>query len=347
MSKTPDWTDLKAIVLDPAGTVLTEEERALFAKHKPAGFILFKRNCESKEQVKKLVADLRAAVGRDDLPVLIDQEGGSVARLRAPAFAEYPSAKELGEAYQADKAKGLAGAEENFRLMGRDLLELGITVDCAPVADVPSPDCHIFLAGSRTYSNDPQEVSVLSAAVCRGLLSAGVSPVIKHIPGHGRGNVDSHHGLPTVTANKAELEKTDFVPFRDLVAGPLHHATWAMAAHVVYSGLGSDQPATMSADIVANVIRGELGFDGVLIADDISMKALSASVADKVRGTLAAGLDLTLLCNASFEDRRAALEACPKVTAEAARRLARAEALRQAQLAPRTAAAPKPAGPKG
>lgn len=346
MSK-PDWTDLKAIIVDPTGPVLAPEERDLFAREKPAGFILFQRNCVDKDQVRQLVADLRAAVGRDDIPVLIDQEGGSVARLRQPNFTEYPSAKSFGEQYAADKQAGLQATQESFRLMAGDLLDLGITVNCAPVADVPSPDCHIFLSGSRTYSNDPTAVAELSAAVCRGLLAGGVTPVIKHIPGHGRANVDSHHGLPTVAASRAELEQTDFVPFRAMTAAPEHHALWAMAAHVVYTSLDGQLPATMSANITAQIVRKDLGFDGVLIADDISMKALSGSIEDKVRGTLAAGMDLTMLCNGSFDERKAALAACPKVTTDAARRLARAEAERVARLAPQVASAPKRILPKG
>lgn len=343
----PDWTDLKAIIVDPAGPVLTDEERDLFAKEKPAGFILFQRNCVDKEQVRKLVADLRAAVGRDDIPVLIDQEGGAVARLRQPNFTEYPSAKVFGEQYAADKQAGLDATRESFRLMAQDLLDLGITVNCAPVSDVPSPDCHVFLSGSRTYSDDPAAVAELSAAVCRGLLAGGVSPVIKHIPGHGRANVDSHYGLPTVTATKAEMEKTDFVPFKAMTKAAEHHALWAMAAHVVYTDLDAQAPATMSAEVTARIVRGDLGFDGVLIADDISMKALNGSIEDKVRGTLAAGMDLTMLCNGSFEERKAALAACPKVSAEAARRLARAETLRTSWLNPAVAAAPKRMTPKG
>lgn len=343
----PAWTDLKAIILDPTGPVLTDAERDLFAREKPAGFILFQRNCVDKDQVRKLVADLRAAVGRDDIPVLIDQEGGAVARLRQPNFTEYPSAKSFGEKYTANTNDGLAAAEESFRLMAADLLDLGITVNCAPVADVPSPECHVFLSGSRTYSEDPAAVSALSAAVCRGLLAGGVTPVIKHIPGHGRATVDSHHGLPQVAASRADLEKTDFVPFRDLAASSLHTALWAMAAHVVYASLDANAPATMSAEVTAKVVRGNLGFDGVLIADDISMKALTGSVADKVRGTLAAGMDLTMLCNASLEDRAAALEACPKVTPQAAARLHRAEEQRRAWLNPVTETTQKRVTPQG
>lgn len=328
----PDWTDLKAIIVDPQGPELTAAERALFAREKPAGFILFQRNCVSKEQIRRLVTDLRDTVGRDDIPVLIDQEGGSVARLRAPQFQEYAPAKIFGELYGASTVDGLRAAEINAFLMARDLADLGITVNCAPVADVPSPECHVFLSGSRTYSDDAQAVSDLSAAVCRGLLAGGVTPVMKHIPGHGRAQVDSHHGLPMVDADRKALETVDFVPFRQLSAGPLHHAIWAMAAHVVYSALDPDSAATVSPAITRDIVRGDIGFDGVLIADDISMKALGGDLAGNVKATLAAGMDLTMLCHGSLEDHAAALAACPQVTPAAAARLARAEEKRRALL---------------
>ncbi len=319
------WTDLKAIIVDPSGPELTAEERELFTREKPAGFILFKRNCVSREQVKKLVADLRACVGKPDLPILIDQEGGSVARLKSPAFTEYPSAKVFGDLYRTDKKAGMEATEANSYLMARDLADMGITVNCAPVADVPSPDCHEFLSGSRTYDESPEGVAELGDAVCRGLLSGGVSPVIKHIPGHGRAKVDSHLALPVVDAKKADLAAVDFKPFKTLSQSNMKTALWAMAAHVVYSDIDPDSPATVSAHVTEKVIRGDIGFDGVLIADDISMKALGGSIEERVAKTLGAGMDLTMICNASFEDRRAALAACPKVTVAAADRLQKAE----------------------
>lgn len=324
----PNWTDLKAIIVDPTGTVLTDEEKELFSREKPAGFILFKRNCESKEQVKKLVADLRACVGRDDIPVLIDQEGGTVARLKEPAFTEYPAAKVFGEMAQ----DACEAARLNSYLMALDLAELGITVNCAPVVDVPSPDCHAFLASSRTYSGDPDRVGELGEAVSRGLLDGGVTPVIKHIPGHGRAKVDSHLALPVVDASLPELSKTDFKPFKYLSNTDMKTALWAMAAHVVYSELDPDSTATTSRTVTEDIIRNEMGFQGVLIADDISMKALGGTLESRVADTLAAGMDLTMLCNGSFEERKLALSVCPKVTPEAAQRLEAAERQRTAFL---------------
>lgn len=324
------WQELKAIVVDATGTELTADERALFAAEKPAGFILFKRNCVSKQQVSDLVASVREAVGRDDLPVLIDQEGGTVARLRAPEFREYPAAKIFGELAQNAAEQGIDATRMSAYLMALDLADMGITVNCAPVVDVPAPDCHEFLSASRTFSDSPDMVGQLGEAVCRGLLAGQVTPVIKHIPGHGRARVDSHFGLPVVEVTADILSRTDFKPFKYLAQTNMKTALWAMAAHVVYSSLDSDSAATVSARVTRDVIRGEIGFDGVLIADDISMKALGGTIEDRVARTMGAGMDLTMICNASFEDRVKALSATPKVSAEAAQRLAEAERQRTA-----------------
>lgn len=316
---------LKAIIIDATGTELSKEEQDLFRAEKPAGFILFKRNCVSKKQVTELVASVRECVGEASLPVLIDQEGGTVSRLKAPEWTEYPAAKTFGE-------KGYDAAFENSRQMALDLIEMGITVNCAPVVDVPAPDCHEFLSASRTYSDNPDTVGQLGEAVCRGLLEGGVTPVIKHIPGHGRAKVDSHFALPAVETDLSDLSKTDFKPFKYLSQSDMKTALWAMAAHVVYSELDPDSAATISKRIVDDIIRGEMGFEGVLLADDISMKALGGTLESRVAGTMAAGMDLTMLCNAPFEDRVRALKVTPKVTQAAARRIAEAERQRATAL---------------
>jgi beta-N-acetylhexosaminidase len=324
-------TNLKAIIIDATGAELTKEEEALFRAEKPAGFILFKRNCVSKKQVKQLVGSVRECVGWADLPVLIDQEGGTVARLKEPEWHEYPPAKVFGELAKTSKLEGLEATRINSYLMALDLIEMGITVNCAPVVDVPAPDCHQFLAGSRTYSDSPETVGLLGEAVCRGLLDGGVTPVIKHIPGHGRAKVDSHHMLPSTDASLSDLSKTDFKPFNYLAHSDMKTAVWAMAAHVVFSHIDPDSAASVSRRVVENIIRGTIEFNGVLLADDVSMKALGGTLESRIKGTIAAGMDLTMLCNASFDDRTAALAFTPKVTAIAASRIEAAEKERKAR----------------
>ncbi|HEX2753209.1 MAG TPA: glycoside hydrolase family 3 N-terminal domain-containing protein, partial [Alphaproteobacteria bacterium] len=241
------WQDMKAIVVDATGPELTAAERELFAAEKPAGFILFRRNCVTRGQVKDLVASVREAVGKPDLPVLIDQEGGTVARLKSPEWHEYPAAHIFGELAACSADQGGEATQLNSYLMALDLADIGITVNCAPVVDVPAPDCHEFLSGSRTYSDSPDMVGKLGEAVCRGLLAGGVTPVIKHIPGHGRAKVDSHLALPVVDAPRDILAETDFKPFKYLAHTDMKTALWAMAAHVVFSALDSDSAATVSA----------------------------------------------------------------------------------------------------
>ncbi|MFH1157563.1 MAG: beta-N-acetylhexosaminidase [Pseudomonadota bacterium] len=321
----PNLTDLKAIIVDAEGAELTRREEALFTSQKPAGFILFRRNCVTKRQVKDLVAALRECVGRTDIPVLIDQEGGSVARLCAPEWEEYPAAKAFGDLAGKSLQEAFEAARLNALRMASDLAEMGITVNCAPVVDVPAPDCHEFLSASRTYSDDPEIVGMLGEAVCRGLLEGGVTPVIKHIPGHGRARVDSHFALPVVDAPHNELSATDFRPFRYLAQSDMKTALWAMTAHVVYSGLDPDSAASVSRCITDEAIRKEIGFGGVLLADDISMKAMKGTLESRVRDTLAAGMDLTMLCNAPFADRVRALSGAPVLTAGAAERIGAAE----------------------
>ena len=324
--------NLKAIIVDATGTELTAEERALFKAESPAGFILFKRNCVSKKQVQDLVASVRECVGWDGLPVLIDQEGGTVSRLKQPEWKEYPAAKIFGELATASEHVAREATRINSYLMALDLADLGITVNCAPVVDVPAPDCHEFLSASRTYSNSPEMVGLLGEAVCRGLLDGGITPVIKHIPGHGRAKVDSHLALPSTTAGLPELSSTDFKPFKYLAQTDMKTALWAMAAHVVFSSIDPDSAATLSRRVVDDIIRGEIGFNGVLLADDISMKALGGTLESRVKGSMAAGMDLTMLCNASFDDRKTALSFTPKLSDDAAKRVGDAEKQRTAWL---------------
>jgi beta-N-acetylhexosaminidase len=310
-----------AVILGCAGASLSSSERAFFRDADPLGFILFQRNCENPDQVRALVQELRATVGRTEAPVLIDQEGGRVARLRPPHWRGYPAPATLG-------ALGGEGAREAVRLVTRliadDLAPLGITVDCLPVLDVPQPGADPVI-GDRAYVEDAAEVARLGRAACEGLLEGGVLPVIKHIPGHGRASVDSHHALPKVAASRPQLEATDFAPFRLLATMP-----WAMTAHVVYTAVDPEAPATLSPLVIREVIRGSIGFDGVLVSDDLSMKALGGPIGVRAARALAAGCDLTLHCNGDGAEMRQVADAVAPLTPEARRRLDRAGSHRHA-----------------
>jgi beta-N-acetylhexosaminidase len=310
-----------AAIFGCAGPRLGDEERDFFRQSDPYGFILFARNIETPEQVRALVRDLRDAVGRDDAPVLIDQEGGRVQRLKPPHWRAAPPGRRFGEALLRDAKTAEQGAEANARLIAAELTDLGIDVDCLPLLDVPVPGAHDII-GDRAFGEAPEVVIALGRAVCRGLRAGGVMPIVKHIPGHGRARSDSHLELPLVDASLAELRATDFAPFKALA----NEACWAMTAHVVYAAIDPSAPATLSAKVIGEVIRGEIGFDGPLISDDLSMKALSGDFAGRTRGALAAGCDLVLHCNGDMAEMAAVAGACAPLTDQAAARLARAAA---------------------
>ncbi len=322
----PDGLDAgaaRAVVFGCAGTLLTLEERAFFRESQPLGFILFRRNIASPEQVKSLVRDLRAAVGREHAPVLIDQEGGRVARLRPPHWPNHPAARRIGRLAEQKPAAGREAAWLNGRLLAAMLFDLGITVDCAPVCDVPVPHAHDVI-GDRAFGGDPRLVTELSRAACDGFLAGGVLPVIKHIPGHGRAFADSHQELPVVDAARAELDATDFVPFRRLADLPL-----GMVAHVVFRSIDPDRPASTSPLVITGVVRGVLGFDGLLLSDDLSMGALDGAPAVRAREVLAAGCDVVLHCNGRLEEMREVAVATPALGGVSAERWRRAfQALR-------------------
>jgi beta-N-acetylhexosaminidase len=311
----------RAVILGCAGEHLSADERRFFAESDPVGFILFRRNCRSPDQVRDLVASLRDAVGRSDAPVLIDQEGGRVARLRPPSWRLYPPAACL--ASLPDPQAELA-ARLDARLIADDLEQLGITVDCLPVLDIPVAEANPVI-GDRAYGTEPGRVTKLARAVCEGLLEGGVLPVIKHIPGHGRARVDSHHSCPVVETPANELSQTDFAPFRALSAMP-----WAMSAHIVYMAIDATAPATLSSRLISEVIRGAIGFDGVLVSDDLSMRALGGDIAERAKRALTAGCDLVLHCNGDPCEMEAVVTATRPIAAPTADRLARAEALRRA-----------------
>lgn len=318
----------RAILFGCAGEVLTASERAFFRDADPLGFILFARNCRDPDQVRRLVAALRDSVGRADAPVLIDQEGGRVARLKPPRWRRYPAAARLAALPEAEAAVRLGA-----RLIADDLAALGITVDCLPVLDLPVAGADAVI-GDRAYGGDPARVARLGRAACEGLLAGGVLPVMKHIPGHGRARVDSHRALPLVEADAAVLDATDFAPFRALAASPEANALWAMTAHVVYGAIDAHRPATLSPVVIDKVIRGAIGFDGVLVSDDIDMGALAGPIGERVAGALAAGCDLVLQCSGDRRAMQAAAVAASPLTAAAAARLARGEALRRAAAEP-------------
>ena len=312
-----------AVILGCAGETLEERERLFFSSANPLGFILFARNCKSPDQIRVLTNDLRDAVGREDAPILIDQEGGKVARLRSPQWREAPAAKAIGELAQLDRKKGGMAAYLNARLMAVELTELGINVDCAPVLDLPQQDAHDII-GSRAFGNDPEMATFRGRKVCEGFLDGGVIPTLKHIPGHGRATCDSHELLPVVTASLDDLETHDFIPFRELSDMP-----WAMTAHVVYEAIDAEHPATTSVSVIGEVVRGHMGFDGVLVSDDLSMKALSGDLAERAAGALEAGCDLALHCNGDMKEMEAVAEGTCPLSPQSGSRIALAENMKK------------------
>jgi beta-N-acetylhexosaminidase len=305
----------RAVIFGCAGTVLTAEERRFFADTSPYGFILFRRNVVDPGQVIALIEELRESVGRPDAPVLIDQEGGRVARLGPPHWPALPPARSIGLLAERDRGAGLNAARAVGRTIGAMLAELGIDVACAPVTDLLLPETHAVI-GDRAFSADPALVGALAGAVCAGLRDAGVTPIVKHIPGHGRATADSHLALPHISASSDTLETTDFAGFRAVADAP-----WAMVAHCVYTAIDPDRPASISPAAIS-IIRDRIGFDGVLIADDIGMKALQGSLADNAAATLAAGCDLTLHCSGNFLEMQEIAPAVETLTEAAAERLA-------------------------
>lgn len=305
-------------ILGLGGTRLNANERAFFAEADPLGFILFARNVETPDQVRQLVRSLRELVGRPEAPVLIDQEGGRVARLRPPRWRLPPSAGALGELFRLDPDAGLRAGRLNARLIGAELFGLGITVDCAPVLDVLTGGSDSVM-GDRAFSSDPAAVTALGGAFCDGLLAAGVLPVIKHIPGLGRGESDSHFSLPRVAAGIDELAARDLVPFAALAQRTPR--PWAMTTHVAFEALDPGTPATVSAAVIGRLVRGKIGFDGVIVSDDLSMKALSGPMSARARAARAAGCDIVLHCNGEVEEMAAVAEEAGLLSPETAARL--------------------------
>ena len=303
---------VSAFIAGCSGTELTRDEIAFLRESDPWGLILFKRNIASPEQVRALTSAFRDLVGRSDAPVLVDQEGGRVQRLGPPHWPVYPSGRAYGRVHDPLVRREITRL--GARLIAHDLLDLGITVDCLPVLDVPAAGAHDII-GDRAYAEDPGTIATLGRAAAEGLLAGSVLPVIKHIPGHGRAGADSHEALPVVEAGRDSLEAQDFRPFRMLADMPL-----AMTAHVVYTAIDPDAPATTSPRVMQEVIRGMIGYDGLVMSDDLSMNALSGDLRARAAAAFAAGCDVALHCNGRLDEMTAVAAATPRLEGEAERR---------------------------
>jgi beta-N-acetylhexosaminidase len=294
----------RAFITGISGTVLAPAERSFLRESEPWGLILFARNVETPDQVKRLTGALRDALGRE-APVLVDQEGGRVQRLGPPHWPAYPAGAAYGRIYDEDPTKGTKAAYLGARLIAADLAAVGIDVDCLPIADVPAADADQVI-GDRAYGETAEKVGRIARAMGDGLLAGGLLPVVKHIPGHGRAKSDSHYRLPVVETDRAVLESSDFAAFRPLSDLPL-----GMTAHVVYTAIDALAPATTSATLIADVIRGWIRFGGLLMSDDISMGALSGSIAERARAAIAAGCDVVLHCNGSLAEMQELAQVMP------------------------------------
>jgi beta-N-acetylhexosaminidase len=314
----------RAFITGLAATTLSADERAFLRETRPWGLILFKRNVSDKKQVSELILSFRSAVGWE-APVLIDQEGGRVQRLGPPHWPAYPPGARYGSIYDRDPTSGLAAARLAGHLIAADLTAIGIDVDCLPIADVPVTGGNPVI-GDRAYGTEPGKVAAIAGAVAQGLLAGGVLPVLKHLPGHGRATADSHHGLPVVDTPREILESTDFAAFRPLSGLPL-----GMTAHVVFSAIDRSAPATTSVTMVTQVIRGSIGFQGLLMSDDVSMGALSGTIAERTKAALAAGCDVVLHCNGDLNEMNEVASVAGELSGESARRAERALALRGAR----------------
>jgi beta-N-acetylhexosaminidase len=313
-----------ALIAGISGTRLTPAERSFFKDAQPAGLILFRRNVIFTDLIAPLIADVRDAVGREDFLVLIDQEGGRVQRLKPPAAHDLPAAAAFGSVYASDPGRASQVAFSIARLAAEELASYGINMNCAPVLDVPVPGAHAII-GDRAYGTNPAQVIALGSAVAHGLMAGGVAPVIKHIPGHGRATKDSHHDLPVVSTLHSELAATDFAPFKALNDLPA-----AMTAHVVFTDLDGLRPASTSERVTREIIRGEIGFDGLLMSDDVSMRALTGDFRARAEAVIRAGSDIALHCNGDLAEMQAVAAGVPQLGGRAKERFAKAVAVASA-----------------
>jgi beta-N-acetylhexosaminidase len=300
-----------------SGPVLTDDERAFFADAKPAGYILFKRNCIDRAQLRGLTDSLRALEGRNDVAILIDQEGGRVARMQPPEWPAFPAGAAFDALYDVAPISALEAARANAQALGLMLAEVGITVDCLPLLDVRVPETHPAI-GDRALGSDPMRVASLGRAVIDGLRSGGVVGVVKHMPGQGRAQVDSHYDLPVVDADDATLE-ADLQPFRQLNTAPM-----GMTGHIMFPAWDTERCSTLSPFIVGEIIRGRIGFDGLLMSDDLDMQALKGDVPSRAAGAIAAGCDIALNCWGRMDEMVGIANILPSMIEAGCDRLARA-----------------------
>jgi len=315
-------TSPNAVVFGLSGTNLSADERAFLRDADPLGFILFARNLGDAAGIRRLTAELRDAVGRADAPILIDQEGGRVMRLRPPDWPFAPAARDVALLFERAPEEGVAAAENVGRMFGAMMTDLGIDVVCAPVLDLGLPETTDAI-GTRAYAADPGTVAILGGAMAYGLMREGCLPVIKHLPGHGRGAVDSHKELPRVDADLGTLRKQDFAAFR-----PLRYLPLGMSAHVVYSAIDPERPGTVSARVIETLVRGEIGFDGFLFTDDICMQALQGTPAERAGAAIAAGCDAVLHCSGVLSEMVEVAGAVTGLSQSADTRWTRARAAR-------------------
>ena len=308
-----------AAIFGLSGLDLSAEERDFFREAEPAGYILFGRNLADKTQVRALTDSLRALHGRDDLPIMIDQEGGRVQRMKPPVWPVFPAGQRFADLYDISPISAMQAARLNAAALGVSLAEAGISIDCLPLLDVRQPGAHDVI-GDRALGAEPMQVAALGRAVLDGLADAGVGGIVKHIPGHGRASVDSHKSLPVVDADVEELEQ-DIAPFRALA-----HAPMAMTAHIVFTAWDAERPATLSPIVIEDVIRGQIGFDGLLFSDDLDMEALDGSVPDRAEAAIKAGCDIALNCWAKMDDMQGIAQRLGPIGSDARRRLDSASA---------------------
>lgn len=311
---------MQAAIYAPAGFELTDDERGFFRDCDPAGYFLFKRNCDNQEQLLGLTDSLRELSGRDDVPILVDQEGGRIARMKPPVWPAFPAAEVFAKLYLAAPSSAIEAARANARALGLMIRSAGLNVDALPLLDVRQEGATDII-GDRALGSDPMQVAALGRAVLDGLASAGVVGIVKHMPGHGRALVDSHKELPIVTADAEQLE-IDLEPFERLASAPM-----GMTAHVVYTAWDPDLPASMSPTVIGDIVRGRIGFDGFLMSDDIGMEALQGDFGSRAAGVVAAGNDAALHCSGKMDEMVAVASAVPALSAEGEARLSRAMAL--------------------